>query len=84
MINIVIFGAFLWMLLTCYPNLIKSHCLNDSKYAWGEKKDLVMYEGVNPICVRSNARCLGMQLYYYGNDPQEKLLLVMCSVLTCS
>lgn len=35
MINIVLFGSFLWVLLTCYLHTLKSELLCDSKYYWG-------------------------------------------------
>lgn len=35
MINIVLFGSFLWVLLTCYLFLLKGELLCDSKYYWG-------------------------------------------------
>lgn len=37
MINVVIFGCFLWVLLKCYPNIIKAELLNDVKEIWGGK-----------------------------------------------
>ena len=37
MVAIVLFGCFLLVLITCYPNLIKSELLIDMKSKWGGK-----------------------------------------------
>ena len=35
MVNIVIYGVFLWVFLKAYPNIIRSELLNDVKEIWG-------------------------------------------------
>ena len=37
MINIVLYGTFLWVLLTGYPNIMKSELLNEVDEVWGGK-----------------------------------------------
>ena len=37
MINVVIYGAFMWVLLKSYSDIIKSELLNDVKEIWGGK-----------------------------------------------
>ena len=38
MINLVLYGTLLWVLLTCYPNVIKSELLCDTKYVFGDHR----------------------------------------------
>jgi hypothetical protein len=35
MINIVLYGLFLWVLLTSYKNIIKSELLQETRSIWG-------------------------------------------------
>jgi hypothetical protein len=44
MINIVLYGMFLWILLTGYPNLLKAEMLNDIHAVWGGKQILGNYK----------------------------------------
>jgi len=34
MINIVLYGVFVWAVVTCYPNIIKSELLNQEQENW--------------------------------------------------
>lgn len=37
MVNIVFYGTFVWVLLTGYPNIMKSELLNEVDEVWGGK-----------------------------------------------
>ena len=93
MVAIVLFGCFLLVLITCYPNLIKSELLIDMKSQWGGKRLLFYfldkmrstnYEGVDPNYVGLLSNFVGNIYRNYGNDPHAKLLLLSCSSMLCS
>lgn len=61
MINIVLYGSYLWVLLTCYPNLMKSELLCDVKEVWGGKdrlyclfSNLIFQSKVSKICTKES------------------------------
>lgn len=79
MINVVLFGVFLWMVLSCYPNTIKGDLLGEVSEFWGgakKEKDPGSLDGV--------ASSMGSIYQNYGSDPLERIMVVMCSVLVCS
>ena len=39
-INIVLYGAFIWMMLTCYKKKIKIDLLMEVKSVWSSKKEV--------------------------------------------
>jgi len=92
MINLVLYGTLLWVLLTCYPNIIKSELLTDSKYVFGGKVLLLtpdarvesLYQGINPAAVAEFTGSVGSIYKNYGNDPLEKILVLACAMLACS
>lgn len=40
MINLVLYGSFLWVLFTCYLYTLKGEMLADTKYLWGGRLSL--------------------------------------------
>jgi len=84
MINIVLYGTFLWVLLTGYPNIIKSELLNDIKEVWGDKTVKNMYDGINKRSVKYLTSSMGNIYKNYGYNPLEKILVVACAMLACS
>lgn len=84
MINLVLYGTLLWVLLTCYPNVIKSELLSDTKYVFGDHRVPSLYDGVDRRSINSFTESLGSIYKNYGNDPIEKILVLACSVLACS
>lgn len=91
MISIVVFGVFLLVLITCYPNIIKSELLIEMKAQYGgtsslhtEKVRLTPYEGVDPHYVGLLSNFVGQIYKNYGNDPHSKLLLLVASGMLCS
>lgn len=83
LVVIVMFGAFLLVLLTCYKNLIKAEILKDLKIHY---KDFVRenYEGVNPKYIGLLSNIVGNTYQTYSNDPHSKLLLLFCVAMICS
>jgi len=95
MINIVLYGGFLWVLLTGYPNIMKSELLNEVDEVWGRKArfrpDLTleksiqqMYKGINRRGIRFLTSSIGNIYKNYGYDPLEKMLVLACAILSCS
>ena len=51
MINIVLFGSFIWVLLVCYLFMLKGELLCDSKYYWGGR-DMLCQISNGSICTK--------------------------------
>lgn len=96
MINIVVYGCYLWILLKAYPNIIKSELLNDVKEIWGgnqifidtvltsaEKTVQNMYKGVSSKDVQYMTSSIGHIQDLYGYEPLEKILVLACAMLAC-
>lgn len=84
MINLVLYGSLLWVLLTCYPNIIKSELLREKQYIFGDARAPKLYKGVNSDMIKSFTGSVSSIYKNYGNDPLEKILVLACSVLACS
>lgn len=41
--NVILYGAFIWVLMTCYPTMIKAQLLKDSQVHWGGKNFFILY-----------------------------------------
>ena len=80
----IFYGAFIWIVMTCYPTLIKSQLLKDSQVHWGEKQPKNYYNGVDPAFVRQVSSRIGNIYANYGSEPQSKLLLLVISCLACA
>lgn len=74
--DILLYGSFVWILVTAYPNLIKAELLMDCENQWGQEIVLSKYAGVNPLYVRDLTAMIGNINKNYGHDPQIKVMLL--------
>jgi Na+/H+-translocating membrane pyrophosphatase len=84
MIVIVLFGAFVYILLTCYHTLIKSELLLDIKDIFTEPIHINRINATNPKIIARLANYVGTNYKSYTADNYIKLLLLFCSMLMCS
>jgi hypothetical protein len=84
MVVIVLFGCFLFVLLTCYYVLIKSELLLDIKGVFGENPNIKRSKGIDPVYVAMLSNFVGSSEKNYTVDPHSKLLFLFCSAMICS
>ena len=84
MVAIVMFGSFIFVLLTCYYVLIKSELLLDIKDAFGENPNIKRSRGIDPVYVAMLSNFVGSSQKNYTADPHSKLLFLFCSAMMCS
>ena len=83
MVSVSLFGAFLYVLFTCYKNLIKSQLLIETRNIFNDYQKSHQ-EGVDPKYVGLLSNIVGNSYQVYSNDPHSKLLLFFCSAMICS
>lgn len=84
MVAIVMFGSFIFVLLTCYHILIKSELLIDIKGIFGENPNIKRSKGIDPVYVAMLSNFVGLSHKNYTVDPHSKLLFLFCSAMMCS
>jgi hypothetical protein len=84
MVAIVMFGCFIFVLLTSYYNLIKSELLLDIKGVFGENPNIKRGKGIDPVYVAMLSNFVGSSEKNYSVDPHSKLLFLFCSAMMCS
>jgi hypothetical protein len=84
MVAIVMFGSFVFVLLTCYYTLIKSELLLDIKGIFGENPNINRAKGIDPVYVAMLSNFVGSSQKNYTVDPYSRLLFLFCSAMMCS
>ena len=84
MVSIVLFGAFMYVILTCYHTLIKAELLSDVQGALGDQPASLKTRGVDPVYIAMLSNFVGANYRKYTAEPYAKLLLLFCSALMCS
>lgn len=73
--NVILFGAFVWILVTSYPQLIKAEILNDTTLNWSEKPKLNLNEISSGYKVKDISNKIAMIYKNFSVDPQSKILM---------
>lgn len=82
--NIILFGSFIWILMTGYPTIMKVELLNDNTLIWSEKPKINLDEVSSGYKVKDISSKIAHVYKNYSADPQSKILIQSVAMLACS